>query len=85
MARVRTSDSAICQVGGVTAVMRRNISIGVKNGIRDSVTESGLSGLPRTTGKNTKPRISGIITGKARLCASCWVFTADPTAAYSAP
>jgi len=54
---------------------------GDRPGIMDIVTARGTSGASRTGGKDTMARMMGSRTGKARLCASCTVLTAEPIAA----
>ena len=63
--------------------MRMNMSNGVRSGMSDNTTERVLSGELSTIGKNITPTMRGIITGNARLWASCCVFTQEPTAAKS--
>ena len=43
-------ESATCHAGGLTAVMRRNISSGAKKGTSERMTDSVLSGAERTIG-----------------------------------
>ena len=83
VAPVSTIESTICQIGGVSTVIRRNISSGVRNGMSDSTVDIVLSGDWSTIGKNITPTTSGMKTGKARLWASWVVLTEAPTAAKS--
>ena len=47
---MRNIDKATCHAGGLTAVMRRNMSRGAKKGTSDSTTAAVLSGAARTIG-----------------------------------
>ena len=79
---VSTTDKTICQTGGMSTLMRRNIRIGVMNGMSDKTTARVESGARMTTGQQTMAMMMGSITGKMKFCASWMVFTADPIAAY---
>src|SRR5262249_40118280 len=79
VAAMRAIDRTTCHRGGLIAVMRRNMRSGVKKGISDRTTDSGLSGDESTLEKKATLRMSAIMTGKTSLWASCVVFTTAPT------
>ena len=58
--------------------MRRNISIGVKNGISDSTTDKVPSGWLRICTISTNGTIRNIVTTPWKFCASCSVSKAAP-------
>lgn len=60
---------------------RKSINMGVKNGIRDNVTESELSGLRIINMISRRGMTNNIMTGIINCWASFSEFTVDPIAA----
>ena len=68
---VSAIDSAICQKGGVCTQIRMNITIGVKIGMSETMTEMVESGWPTKKIVAIIGIIRHIWTGDYRFCASC--------------
>src|SRR5687767_9284269 len=78
-------DVASCQAGTPPNGMRIIMAMGDVNGISDSHTDSGLSGLLiMTDSAMANVKMSGNVTGIMNCWVSVSLSTAEPTAANSA-
>src|SRR5215469_776107 len=75
-------ESRICHIGGVSAMMRTNMRIGVKNGNRDAQNASCELGCCNTGVAITIAKMMGNIAGHCTCWASWSEFTIEPSAAY---
>jgi hypothetical protein len=80
-----TIEAPICPNGGRRTVMRKNIKIGAKNGIKDKNTASELSGALMINIMSMIGIIKNMVTGITNCWASFSELTMEPMAAKRVP